>query len=144
MEKKMQSMTDTAQNTVAAVEEDVEEVSERAVNKVVTKALFLNAKESKSGKLGITVMLIDGINAKTGQVDVVLEQKSIKGQKYTVSPVISTWIEHPTDEEKKFLDFGGLKEIACVISGSGEFRRIHKFLTRQKYEEYLDFISILG
>lgn len=141
MEKKTQSMTDIAQNTVAAVEEDVEETSERAVNKVVTKALFLSAKESKSGKLGITVMLIDGINAKTGQVELTLEQKSMKGQNYIVSPVITTWIDNPSADVKKFLDCGGLRDIACVVSGSGEFRKIHKFLTKQEYEQYLAFIG---
>ena len=61
MDKKLQSMQDTAQ---VVDTENTEEETERVVNKVVSKALFLNAKESKTGKLGITVMLIDGINAK--------------------------------------------------------------------------------
>lgn len=139
MEKKLQSMQDTAQAVVDT--EEAEETSERAVNKVVSKALFLNAKESKTGKLGITVMLIDGVNPKNGQIEVTLEQRSVKGQNYTVSPVVTVWINEPSEDLKKFLNYGGCRDIVCIVSGSGEFRRIHKFLTKSEYEQYLALVS---
>jgi len=139
MEKKLQSMQDTAQAVVDT--ENTEEETERVVNKVVSKALFLNAKVSKMGKLGITVMLIDGIDAETGQVEVTLEQKSIKGQNYTVSPVITAWVKNPSEDLKKFLSCGGLRDIVCIVSGVGEFRRIHKFLTKAEYDQYLALVG---
>ena len=57
-------------------DEAVDEQSTGEQNKVVCRALFLSAQESQKGKLGITIMLYDGMNEK-GQVRVSLDRKSV-------------------------------------------------------------------
>lgn len=127
-------------------DEAIEEQSSGEQNKVVCRALFLSAQESKTGKLGITIMLYDGMNDK-GQVKVSLEQKSVKGQNVTVSPVISTWFDkEKTDEDvfermKLYLSKGGLCDVYAVVSGSGEFRKIHNFLTTEELNLYRKLIG---
>lgn len=127
-------------------DEAVDEQSTGEQNKVVCRALFLSAQESQKGKLGITIMLYDGMNEK-GQVRVSLEQKSVKGQNVTISPVISTWFDpKKTDEDifekmKAYLDKGGLSDVYAIVSGSGEFRKIHNFLTTEEYNMYLKLIG---
>ncbi len=129
--------------------EDEEQAANNEVNKVVCKALFLNAsKSSKSGSIGITILLYDGFDEK-GQVRVSLEQKKSGNVNYTISPVIQAWFS--TDPKKTdpavykqaetFLNYGGLSDIYPIISGSGDFRRIHRFLSKQQYDMYLDLVK---
>lgn len=68
-----------------ALEEEAEVQVERNVEKIVARSLFLSAIESKTGKIGVTVMLVDDIDKVNGQVKVTLEQKKAKTQSYTVS-----------------------------------------------------------
>lgn len=124
--------------------EEVEEQQEKAVNKVVAKALFMSAQQSKDkSKLGITILLYEGIDDATKQVKIALDQKTVKGQSYTVSPVISRWFkkEEITPDLIKFLDKEGLSEVYAIISGNGEFRKIHKFLTVKEYESYMALVG---
>ena len=131
-------------NEKKVAEEIAEEQQEKAVNKVVAKALFLSAQQSaKSGKLGITILLYEGIDEATRQVKVALDQKTIKRQSYTLSPVISTWIDREkiTPMLQSFLKKEGLTDVYAIISGNGDFRKIHKFLTKQEYDNYLSLIG---
>jgi hypothetical protein len=132
--------------------EEVEEQQEKAVNKVVAKALFLSAQESaKSGKIGISILLYEGIDEATGQVRVASEQKVVKGQPYTQSPVITTWVDPKKMKEQgkskeftkmqSFLKKQGLTDVYAIISGNGEFRKIHKFLTEAEYESYMALVG---
>lgn len=126
------------------VEEETEEQQATAVNKVVAKALFLSAqKSSKSGKLGITVLLYEGIDEETKQIRVALDQRSVKGQTYTLSPVVSVWFkpEEITPQIAKMVGMKGLSEIYVIISGNGEFRKIHKFLSEKDYQAYLALVG---
>lgn len=141
----------TEQNVVTKKEEleEEEETQQQGaeVNKVVCKALFLSATESKSHKIGVAVLLHDGINEK-GQVRVSLESKKAGNTSYTLSPVIQTWFDPDrtkTDPEvyrqaKALLDGGGLKDVYPIVSGNGDFRKIHRFLTAQEYEMYLNLV----
>ena len=126
------------------VNEEVQEQQDRSVNKVVAKALFLSAQKSeKSGKLGITILLYESIDEATRQVKVALDQKTIKGQSYTLSPVISTWIDSKdiTPMLESFLKKDGLTDVYAIVSGNGDFRKIHKFLTKEEYENYLALVG---
>lgn len=115
-------------------------------NKVVCRALFLSAQESSKGKLGITILLVDGVDQK-GQVRVALDQKSVKGQNVTISPVISTWFDPKKTETdifekmKSYLNRGGLCDVYPIVSGSGEFRKIYNFLSTEEYNMYLKLIG---
>ncbi len=145
-------MSEVTKNTEVLEEEVVDEQQEKAVNKVVAKALFLSAQKSaKSGKIGISILLYESIEEATGQVRVASEQKALKGQTYTQSPVITTWIdpEKMLEQGKKkelsqmqsFLKTKGLTDVYAIVSGNGEFRKIHKFLTQAEYENYLDLVG---
>ena len=145
-EKKV--VTNVAEVSEASEQDEaVDEQSTGEQNKVVCRALFLSAQEStKTGKLGITILLVDSIDQR-GQVRVSLEQKSVKGQNVTISPVISTWFDpKKTDEDifekmKAYLKTGGLSDVYAVVSGSGEFRKIHSFLTTEEYNMYRKLIG---
>ena len=132
---------------VTEVEEDNEESSSSEVNKVVCKSLFLSAQESnKTGKIGVTILLMEGM-AENGQVKVNLEQKSVKGQNVTISPVISTWFDPKKTEPdvfekmRSYLTKGGLCDVYAIVSGNGEFRKIHNFLSNDEYAMYRKLIG---
>ena len=133
-------MADNLKNPV--VEEENEIVEQRNVEKIVARCLFLSALESKTGKIGVTVMLVDDMDLTTGQVKVALEQKKAKTQSYTVSPVFCTWFDPANTDKQIFEEMkaltksGGLKDLYIVMSGDGEFRKIHKVLSRQELELY--------
>ncbi len=131
------------------LEEEEEETQQQGeVNKVVCKALFLSASKSSKGSIGVAVLLHDGIDEK-GQVRVSLEQKNSGKTNYTLSPVIQTWFSmdpKKTDpavykQAEEFLTRGGLSDIYPIISGVGDFRKIHRFLSRQEYEMYLNLVK---
>lgn len=134
---------------VSENEEQNEEQSSGDLNKVVVKALFLSAQESaKTKKIGVTILFYDFIDEK-GQVRVSMEQKSVKGQNVTVSPVISTWFdpdETKTDPGvfatmKQYLNKGGLCDVYAVVSGNGEFRKIHNFLSNEEMAVYRKLVG---
>ena len=138
-----------AQEKTNAAIEQVQEMAPTAVNKVVVKTLFLSAQESKTThKIGVTVLLYDSMDEK-GQVRVPMDQKLVKGQQTTVSPVITVWFDPDpakTDKEvfdkaKALLNAGGLKNLYVVISGSGEFRKIHNFLSNDEFELYQKIVG---
>lgn len=141
-----QVVTNVAEVSESTEQDEAVEEQAGEQNKVVCRALFLSAQESKTGKLGITIMLYDGMNEK-GQVRVSLEQKSVKGQNVTVSPVISTWFDPKKtetdifDKMKGYLIKGGLADVYAIVSGSGEFRKIHNFLSAEEYNMYLKLIG---
>ena len=123
-------MAENVKNPVVEEENEIQE--QRNVEKIVARCLFLSAMESKTGKVGVTVMLVDDMDLTTGQVKVTLEQKKAKTQSYTVSPVICTWFDPANTDEQIFKEMqaltksGGLKDLYIVMSGDGEFRKIHK------------------
>ena len=130
-----------------AVEQPQEQA--REVNKVIVKTLFLSAQESKNtGKIGVTVLLYDSIDEK-GQVRVALEQKVINKQQVTISPVMSVWFDPDpvkTDPEvfakaKALLNKGGLSDLYAVVSGNGEFRKIHNFLSNSEFDTYRKLVG---
>ncbi len=148
----MSEVKKTVTNVAEVFEEsEQDEVSDKhaagQVNKVVCRALFLSAQESvKTGKLGITILLVDGIDEK-GQIKVSLEQKKMGNGSYTVSPVITTWFD-PTktasevfEKMKSYLNKGGLCDVYAIVSGNGEFRRIHNFLSNEEYETYRKLVG---
>ena len=147
-EKLKQVVTNVAEVSEASEQDEAtEEQSSGEQNKVVCRALFLSAQESeKTGKLGITILLVDSINQK-GQVRVSLEQKSVKGQNVTISPVISTWFDPKKTETdifekmRAYLNKGGLSDVYAIVSGSGEFRKLHNFLSSEEYNMYLKLIG---
>lgn len=130
-----------------AVEEETEAQEQRNVEKIVARSLFLSAIESKTGKIGVTVMLVDDIDKVNGQVKVTLEQKKAKTQSYTVSPVFCTWFDPATTDERVFEEMkaltrsGGLKDLYIVMSGDGDFRKIHKVLTLQELDLYRKLVG---
>lgn len=137
-----------AKETLEIVEQE-QEMAPTAVNKVVVPSLFLSAQESKNThKIGVTVLLYDSMDDK-GQVRVSMDQKSVKGQNVTVSPVISAWFDpDPTktdpevfEKAKELLTRGGLSDLYVVISGNGEFRKIHNFLSKSEFEMYLKLVG---
>lgn len=138
-------MAENVKNTVAEEENEIEQ--QRNVEKVVARCLFLSAMESKTNKIGVTVMLVDDMDLTTGQVKVTLEQKKAGKQSYTVSPVICTWFDPSNTDEQIFAEMkaltkaGGLKDLYIVMSGDGEFRRIHKVLSRQELELYRKLVG---
>lgn len=129
-------------------EDEQEQAVNSEVNKIVCKALFLSASETKTGKIGVAVLLHDGINEK-GQVRVTLETKKAGKSNYTLSPVIQTWFDpDPTKTDplvykqaKEFVNSGGLKDVFPIVSGNADFRRIHRFLTKQEYDMYLNLVK---
>lgn len=128
-------------------DEAIEEQSSGEQNRVVCRALFLSAQESaKTGKLGITILLVDSIDQK-GQVKVSLEQRKMGNGSYTVSPVISTWFDPKKTETdvfekmKAYLNKGGLCDVYAVVSGNNEFRKIHSFLTTEELNLYRKLIG---
>ena len=136
-------------NEAVVIEDEAQEMAPTAVNKVIVKSLFLSAQESKNThKIGVTVLLYDTIDEK-GQVRVSMDQKSVKGQNVTVSPVISAWFDpdpEKTDPEvfakvKELLTRGGLSDLYVVISGNGEFRKIHNFLSKSEFDMYLKLVG---
>ena len=137
-------MADNVKNVT--VEEDDEVQQQRVVEKIVARTLFLNAMESKTGKIGVTVMLVDDMEP-TGQAKVTLEQKKAGKQTYTVSPVFCTWFDPATTDEQIFAEMkaltksGGLKDLYIVMSGDGEFRRIHKVLSKQELDLYRQLVG---
>lgn len=130
-----------------AVEEEVEAQQERNVEKIVARSLFLSAIESKTGKVGVTVMLVDDIDKVNGQVKVTLEQKKAKTQSYTVSPVFCTWFDPETTDKRVFAEMqaltksGGLKDLYIVMSGDGDFRKIHKVLSLDELDLYRKLVG---
>lgn len=129
-------------------DEEEEQAGGNEVNKVVCKALFLSATETKTGKIGVAVLLHDGIMER-GQVRVTLESKKAGKTSYILSPVIQTWFDNDpkkTDPElykqaKNMLSFGGLRDVFPIVSGNGEFRRIYRFLSKEEYEMYLNLVK---
>lgn len=129
-------------------EEEQEQVGNNEVNKVVCRALFLSATETKNGKIGVAVLLYDSM-AENGQVRVTLESKKAGKTTYTMSPVIQTWFDNDpkkTDPEvykqaKRMLAFGGLRDVFPIVSGNGDFRRIHRFLSKDEYDMYLNLVK---
>lgn len=132
--------------TNLAVDEE-EVVEQRNVEKIVARALFLSAIESKTGKIGVTVLLVDDVDKTNGQVKVTLEQKKAKTQSYTVSPVICSWFDPANTDEGIFIEMkaltksGGLKDIYIVMSGDGDFRKIHKVLSKQELDLYRKLVG---
>ena len=60
-----------------------------------------------------------------------------------MSPVISTWIDSKdiTPMLESFLKKDGLTDVYAIVSGNGDFRKIHKFLTKEEYENYLALVG---
>lgn len=137
-------------NTVAIDEmDDEQEVQDNSGNKVVVRALFLSAQHSeRSKKIGITILLFESMDEK-GQVRVALDQRTAGKTSYTISPVITTWFDpDPKKTEpdvlekmKAFLNKGGLCTVYAVVSGNGEFRRIHNFLSDAEYKMYMNLVK---
>lgn len=149
MSKELEKVVTNAAEVSEASEQDeaVDEQSAGEQQKVVCRALFLSAQEStKTGKLGITIMLVDSIDQK-GQVKVSLEQRKMGNGSYTVSPVISTWFDPKKTETdvfekmKTFLNKGGLCDVYAVVSGNNEFRKIHNFLSTEELNLYRKLIG---
>lgn len=129
-------------------DEEQEQAAGNEVNKIVCRALFLSATETKNGKIGVAVLLHDCIG-EHGQVRVTLETKKAGKSSYTLSPVIQTWFDSdPTKTDpavyrqaKQLLESGGLKDVYPIVSGNADFRRIHRFLSKQEYDMYLDLVK---
>lgn len=142
-------MSEVKKEVTNVAEIDEVEQQENAANKIVCKALFLSAQESaKTHKIGVSILLYDSMDEK-GQVKVALEQKMAGKTSYTISPVICTWFdpdEKKTDPAifanvKKLLNKGGLCQVYAIISGNGDFRKIHNFLSDSEYETYKKLIG---
>lgn len=138
----------TKKEEVEELEEDEAQQQGGEVNKVVCKGLFLSATKSSKGSIGVAILLHDGIDEK-GQVRVTLEAKKSGNVNYTLSPVIQTWFSSDakkTDpavykQAEELLTRGGLSDIYPIVSGVGDFRKIHRFLSKQDYEMYLNLIK---
>lgn len=134
---------------VSDVSEQDEAVDEQSSeqNKVVCRAIFLSAQEStKTGKLGMTILLAESVDQR-GQVKVALEQRKMGNGSYTISPVISTWFDPKKTEPeifekmKGYLSRGGLCDVYAIVSGNGEFRKLHNFLSPAEYDMYKKLIG---
>lgn len=110
--------------------EAVETKSEKAVNKTVTRCKLLCAKLNKNEeKIGIALLDYSAV-INNGQLDCVTLE----------NPVITKWFE-VTDELKALINKPVMSDVACIVSGEGNFTVLHEILSDAKYKAYMAIVG---
>lgn len=118
-------------NEAGEVIAEVVQEKEVQKNKVIEKALFMGCRlNSKSDKIGISVLRFDSQSPLTGQV---FSNKEV--------PYITSWLPYAEGAGfEPLFNYPVLKEVYVALSGSGNFIKLHKVFSDEEAAFFKSFM----